>query len=242
MTEISLDSEITNIPRVRLAEIITEKLAEALLGGKILPGEKLPSEASISESFKVSKPIAREALRMLDAAGLVTSSHGKHTRAKELNGESLNRIFGWIIRSKPKSLMEANELRLAVETGISRIAAEIRNPQGIDELGVSLDGMKDSLNNDLRGFVNYDVSFHKAIALCTGNKLIRFQIEGMEAILRGVSEVFSFRGVRKYDDWIKTVNRHECIASAINKGNAIEAEEAMRKHFLAADLATIDLN
>ena len=87
MTEISLDSEITNIPRVRLAEIITEKLAEALLGGKILPGEKLPSEASISESFKVSKPIAREALRMLDAAGLVTSSHGKHTRAKELNGE-----------------------------------------------------------------------------------------------------------------------------------------------------------
>ena len=64
----------------------------------------------------------------------------------------------------------------------------------------------------------------------------------MEAILRGVSEVFSFRGVRKYDDWIKTVNRHECIASAINKGNAIEAEEAMRKHFLAADAVKIDLN
>ena len=128
MTEISLDSEITNIPRVRLAEIITEKLAEALLGGKILPGEKLPSEASISESFKVSKPIAREALRMLDAAGLVTSSHGKHTRAKELNGESLNRILGWIFCSKPQSLIEANQLRLALETGISRIAAEVRCP------------------------------------------------------------------------------------------------------------------
>ena len=59
---------------------------------------------------------------------------------------------------------------------------------------------------------------------------------------KALSEVFSFRGVRNYDDWCKTVKCHECIASAINIGNANEAEEAMRKHFLAADLVKIDLN
>ena len=128
LTKTYLNSEIRSIPRARLADKITDKLAEALLGGKNLPGEKLPSEVSISEMFEVSKPIASESLRMLDATGLVSTSHGKHTRAKELKSESLNRILGWIFCSKPQSLIEANQLRLALETGISRIAAEVRCP------------------------------------------------------------------------------------------------------------------
>lgn len=229
------------VSRGRLADEISDRLAGALMTGEIAEGEYLPSEAEISERFGVSKPIAREALRILAAAGLVQTQHGKLSRARGLNGESINRIFGWAIRANPERLVEANQLRLAVEAGVVRIAAEERASVGIDKLNNAFKQMCSFSKDNPSTFVDADVAFHQAIALCTGNRLICVQVEGLEVVQRGVSTVFSNRS-RSSKDWKETLLRHEQIAEAIINGHPDEAELAVRNHFAAADVAALQLS
>ena len=83
------------------------------------------------EGVRVSKPIAREALRQLTAAGLISTEQGKVARAKALNGETLERIYGYAVRSNLPRLREANEMRRVIETGIARLAAQRRDKAGM---------------------------------------------------------------------------------------------------------------
>src|SRR5512146_1226083 len=95
----------------RLADSVSDQIAAALFDGRISPGEALPSEGEIATDFGVSKPIAREALRQLSAAGLISTQQGKVARAKALNGEPFERIYGYAVRSSLERLREANEMR-----------------------------------------------------------------------------------------------------------------------------------
>src|SRR3569832_1744826 len=83
----------------RLADSVSDAIAVALLDGRIAPGEPLPPEGELAREFGVSKPIAREALRQLTSAGLVSTQQGKVARAKALNGESLEKIYNNTVRS-----------------------------------------------------------------------------------------------------------------------------------------------
>jgi GntR family transcriptional repressor for pyruvate dehydrogenase complex len=99
----------------RLADAVSDAIAAALFDGRIAPGEALPPEGEIAREFGVSKPIAREALRQLTAAGLIVTQQGKVARAKALNGESLERIYGYAVRSSlPRLLDDRKQLNRIV--------------------------------------------------------------------------------------------------------------------------------
>lgn len=80
-------------PAARLADTVTQSIADALLEGRIAPGEALPSEGEIARTFGVSKPIAREALRQLAGVGLIHTQQGKVARAKALNGRAARAVL-----------------------------------------------------------------------------------------------------------------------------------------------------
>ena len=61
----------------RVFEVIASQVRDAILDGTLKPGEKLPPEVQLAESFGVGRPAVREALRTLEIAGLVTVRHGK---------------------------------------------------------------------------------------------------------------------------------------------------------------------
>lgn len=224
----------------RLADTISDAIAAALLDGRIAPGEALPAEGEIAREFGVSKPIAREALRQLTSAGLVSTQQGKVARAKEINGEPLDRIYGYAVRSSLKRLREANEMRRVIETGIARLAAERREKSGLAVMERALDEMQRTLKEP-EGFTEADILFHLGLALATGNTMIRVQMEGMRAVQREVSELFSRRSNRTDADWEATVERHRRIYEAILAGDADEAQSRIELHFEAADIASLEV-
>lgn len=224
----------------RLADAVSDAIATALLDGRIAPGEALPAESEIAKEFGVSKPIAREALRQLSSAGLISTQQGKVARAKEINGEPLERIYGYAVRSSLKRLREANEMRLVVETGIARLAAKRREDTGLSVMRRALDQMQRALKEP-EDFTEADILFHLGMALATGNTMIRLQMEGMRAVQREVSELFSRRSNRTDADWAATVERHRQIYEAINDGDAERAEKQIEVHFEAADIASFEV-
>jgi GntR family transcriptional repressor for pyruvate dehydrogenase complex len=225
---------------LRLADAVSDAIAAALLDGRIAPGEALPPEGEIAREFGVSKPIAREALRQLTSAGLIFTQQGKVARAKALNGESLERIYGYAVRSSLERLREANEMRRVIETGIARLAAERRDEAGLDAMKQGIADMHASLLEPA-GFTEADILFHLGLAMATGNSMIRVQMEGLRSVQREVSELFSRRANRTDADWKATIERHQAIYDAIVAGDADLAEQKIRAHFDAADIASFEV-
>ncbi|WP_309086196.1 FCD domain-containing protein [Chelativorans sp.] len=224
----------------RLADAVFEAIADAVFEGRLAPGDPLPSEGEIAREFGVSKPIAREALRQLAGAGLVHTQQGKVARVKALNGEPLERFYGFAIRSSLQRLREANEMRLVVETGIARLAARRRAPEGLKVMKAAVDDMERALLNP-EAFTEADIAFHHGLALATGNTMIRVQVEGLRSVQREVSELFSRRSNRTEADWAATVERHRAIYLVIDAGNEDGAEKAIVKHYEAADIASFEV-
>ena len=224
----------------RLADVVSDAIAAALFDGRIEPGEALPAEGEIAREFSVSKPIAREALRQLAAAGLIYTQQGKVARAKAINGEPMERIYGYAARSSLERLREANEMRRVIETGIACLAAERRNPAGLAAMEQALRDMVDALK-DPAAFTEADILFHLGIALATGNTMVRVQMEGMRSVQREVSELFSRRANRTDADWNATVDRHRAIHAAITAGDPELAKQKIITHFEAADIASLEV-
>lgn len=224
----------------RLADAVSDAIAAALFDGRIAPGEPLPPEGEIAREFGVSKPIAREALRNLTAAGLIFTQQGKVARAKALNGESLERIYGYAVRSSLTRLREANEMRRVIETGIARLAAQRRERAGMAAMQRALDEMRSGLG-DPAAFTEADILFHLGLAMATGNSMIRVQMEGMRSVQREVSELFSRRANRSRADWQATIDRHLALLDAIEAGDGERAEQCIAKHYAAADIASLEV-
>lgn len=224
----------------RLSDTIAETIAEAMFDGRIQPGDPLPSEGEIAETFAVSKPVAREALRALTGAGLVHTQQGKVARARALSGEPFARIYGFAVRSSLTRLREANEMRRVMEAGIARLAAERRDDKGLAQMARAVADMETALQ-DPDGFTRADVLFHHGMAVATGNRMIQVQIEAMRAIQEEVSALFSRRSRRTLDDWRATIRRHVAILDAIRAGDGAAAEAAILAHFEAADIASLEV-
>lgn len=224
----------------RLADTVSDAIAAALFDGRIAPGEPLPPEGEIAREFGVSKPIAREALRQLTSAGLISTQQGKVARAKALNGEPLERIYGYAVRSSLTRLREANEMRRVIETGIARLAAQRREKAGMAAMQRGLEEMVSGLG-DPAAFTEADILFHLGLAMATGNSMIRVQMEGLRSVQREVSELFSQRSNRTPSDWNATIKRHQAIYDAIAAGDADLAEQRIVKHFEAADIASLEV-
>lgn len=225
---------------LRLADSVSDAIAAALLKGSIAPGEALPAEGEIAREFGVSRPIAREALRQLTSAGLVSTQQGKVARARALSGEPMDKIYGYAVRSSIKSLREANEMRRVMEVGVARLAAIRRDPEGLVVMREALADLGASVGKPAE-FTDADIRFHLGMAMVTGNSMIRIQIEGLRSIQREVSEIFSTRSKRSSDDWHKTVERHAAILQAIEAGDVDLAEEKILAHYEAADVASIEV-
>src|SRR5690606_36667389 len=134
----------------------------------------------------------------------------------------------------------ANEMRSVVETGIARLAAERRDKSGLAVMERALDEMRQALKEP-EGFTEADILFHLGLALATGNTMIRVQMEGMRAVQREVSELFSRRTNRTDSDWNATIERHQAIYDAIIAGDADTAQQCIEVHFEATDIASLEV-
>ena len=65
------------VKRVRSFDDVLEQLREAIFSGRVRPGDRLPGERQLCEEFGVGRPTLREALRSLEAVGIIEVRPGK---------------------------------------------------------------------------------------------------------------------------------------------------------------------
>ena len=150
-----------------LAQGVVEELSARIRRAEFKPGDKLPPEAAIMETYGVSRTVVREAISQLQAGGLVQTRHGIGTFVLEPPAATLGIGTDSIVTVR--DVLAILELRISMETEAAWLAAARRTDEQVAQMGEALGEMQRALANG-RTSVEADVRFHQLIAQATDNR------------------------------------------------------------------------
>lgn len=220
---------IRKIKRGNLSDQVSEGLLSFIDEQELLPGDSLPSESQLAEEFGVSRPVIREALKILQGEGLVEIVTGKNAIIRPVSSALLRKFFERAIAFKTASFRHLIEVRRGLEVQSVMLAAERRTDDDIAAMRTALDLMRDNLKtHDV--FAVHDVSFHLHIASATHNPMIYHLVESIrDAMHDNVILGLQYRFTD--DDYELVQESHEMILQAVINQDAQQAQASMNAHF-----------
>lgn len=208
----------------RLSHEVAKRIKELIRKEKLKPGNKLPNEMQLAELFGVSRPTVREAVKSLVSQNIIEIHRGKGTFVSQTPG----------IASDPLGLdflvdqdlhLSLIEVRLLIEPGVARLAAERGTPADIDLIGKYLGEMKDIVDRHEVG-MGTELEFHRSIAEATENPVImRLVPIIMDAIIKTYQDA-----PRTNEDHRQALLEHSAIFHSIKTRDPEGASDSMRKH------------
>lgn len=194
-----------------LRDVIFETLRKAIITGEIKPGERL-MEVAIAEQMGVSRTPVREAIRRLEAEGLVTMVPRKGTHVSELSS---------------KDIIDVLEVRGALDKLATGLAAKRIKPQQLRALeSIHKQYIAFVEKENIEGAVRKDIEFHDAIYAASGNS----RLIGVLSTLK--EHIYRFRVIylRDMDIAEHVEQEHRQILDALKEGNEQLAAELAEKH------------
>lgn len=213
-------------PREPVGAEIARKLMDYLLfSGEVTPGDRLPSERSLAESFGVGRSAVREALKSLSLIGLVDVRQGDGTYLKKPDSELLPRVIEWGLLLGERRVIDLIEARKVVEVACARFAAERRDDDDIADLKQLLEEMAEA-EGDVEAFVEADISFHLRIAQSAKSTVLSDMLSGIQALLR----VWIRRVIEAAGESGSSHMEHIPVLDAVIAGDGDAASDAMSLH------------
>lgn len=215
---------ITQIKRQNVSELVFEQMKSMIADGEWLPGEKIQSENELAAQFGVSRVTVRSAIQKLSSLGLVESRHGEGTYVCKLDGsQAFNSMIPMIVLSG-QNREYLHELRVIVEVGCVRLAAERITPEQLAALRASVEAMR-SHEDAPEQAASDDMDFHKGIAAATGNQYLQQIFDIIETnfaryLVENIHHIGASSGIFY----------HGQICDALERRDAELAEKLMAEH------------
>lgn len=230
MTLSSADTPFAEVVRAPVYLQVAEQIREAIFAGRFNAGDPLPTERELAETFGAGRPSVREALRALQAEGLIITG-GAPTRA--VVARSLDRpardALGNLLRLKRVAVEELVDLRCVIETAALRRAAERCDTARLDEARQAIAAMS-AQGGSLEAFDEADVNFHVALVRASGNEAMHL----MMLALRDPVEAHLLAALAALPDPAAVVARliaeHQAILDAVEAADADRATELVEAH------------
>lgn len=217
------------IGRRKLSDEVFDRIKHLIETGALKPGDEVPSERMLMETFQVGRPAVREAMQSLAARGLIEISHGERSRVVPLTARSLisqlDVAAKIMLTASPGSLEDLKAARLVFERAVVREAALKASPEDIELLGAAIRDQRAALG-DAGAFIAADMAFHTQIAKVTRNSIF---VAVSEAML-GWLKVFHVEVLHWSGKEPVTLAEHEDILAEIETGDADTAEAALVRH------------
>jgi DNA-binding FadR family transcriptional regulator len=217
-----------------------EELGRRVVGGQWPAGTPLPTEDELAGTLGVSRTVVREAIKVLQAKGLVEVRPKTGTRVRPrrawhlLDADVVSWLFSGLDRGEPTTdLRELQEVRATIEAAAARLAASRRTEEQLAEIEANERRVEAAWAEPIaHRAANLD--FHGAVVdaaqnsfLSHVNALVRIALESAESISNGHGEPARAAAALRAD-----------VARAIRAGDAEGAEAAMRS-LVALDRANM---
>ena len=205
-------------------------LRKLIIKGEYQKKDKLPAERSLAEKFEVSRGTVRSALETLASEDYLDIIAGSWAYVKF---DQSNRVISQVENSNPLELIDA---RFALEPHICRLSVMHGRKSHFDELEALLDTMETNSKNPSI-FSEADTSFHKTLALSTGNSLLIWVIGQINGV-RGQEQWTRARHLTLNPVIINTYNKqHRLILESIKRREPEQASLIMKEHLETARLS-----
>ena len=156
---------------------VAAQLRRSILEGEYAYEERLPAERNLAEEYGVSRGTIRSVLQILEQQHLVTRQVGSGTYVTHREIANQQEI------SSITSPLEMNEVRIAIEPHMVRLAIANASARELDELREALRQCEDC-GGDPEKFARGDAAFHMALAHCSRNKLMCWLYERISEVRR----------------------------------------------------------
>jgi GntR family transcriptional repressor for pyruvate dehydrogenase complex len=212
----------------RLYERVVEKVLELISSGAWKPGFRLPPERELSESFGVSRTVVREAVKALEARGVLESTTGSGVSVRLADFNMVSRSLQTYMQLSQQVDFEIrlNEVRRVLEVELVALAAVRATPEQRLQLRQICQQMR-SGEKTAQQMAELDFRLHVTLAEATQNEIFK-------VLLAPVIDQLRDQIILTWEGFPRPVNlvfdQHEAIVAAVESGDAEAARQAMTKH------------
>ena len=154
---------------------VAAQLRRRILEGEFAYEERLPAERNLAEEYGVSRGTIRSVLQILEQQHLVSRQIGSGTYVTHKQITNQQEI------SAVTSPLEMNEVRIAIEPQMVRLAIANASSRELEQLRAALEQCEDC-GGDPEKFARGDAAFHMALAHCSRNKLMYWLYERISEV------------------------------------------------------------
>jgi GntR family transcriptional regulator, transcriptional repressor for pyruvate dehydrogenase complex len=217
----------------KVSDLIIEQIKGAIHAGSLKPGNRLPSERELAEGFQASRISIREALKRLEAAGLVTVKVGSGVFVAQMDSKPMSESLFSILRIQNGTIDDLTEARLTFEPSVARLAAEKATLEDIATLEENTRQAEMAIKSDLSAY-EWNIEFHSLIAQATRNLTITLTMKTMLDVMKDMSSDIAKanppQSVNKFA--YMAVRVHKEIVRALKEKDSQRVYNLMQKDIL----------
>ncbi|MCA9521083.1 MAG: FadR family transcriptional regulator [Myxococcales bacterium] len=161
------------IRRVRISEQVAESIRRTIIGGRVTPGDRLPSERDLAAQFGVNRASVREALKILEQDKLVAVHHGGGADVIDFWSEAGLDLLPALLfdgeRLNERLVDELHQARSVFCREMARLGAERASPELLDQLADVLRRWETTAETD--AIQQLDFEFFHLLSWGCGNKV-----------------------------------------------------------------------
>jgi GntR family transcriptional regulator, transcriptional repressor for pyruvate dehydrogenase complex len=220
-----------NVIRVaKTYEVLADQLREQILAGTIPPGMALPNERELGDRTGLGRGSVREALRVLETQGLVSTRLGRNGgRIAQRPGiDDVSQSLEFFVRGQKIEFVALMETVEVLEPALAALAAQHRTDADIRALAKASDNLRAVVDDPPR-VVAANTAWHLAVATASHNPLLIAVKQSIGAMLHDPHfDNFASAEVRE-----AVLRVHARIEQAIVDGDADAARRRMERHVRA---------
>jgi GntR family transcriptional repressor for pyruvate dehydrogenase complex len=232
------DPLLRPVERTRTYEVILRQVEDLLTSGRLGVGDRLPPERTLAEQLGVSRPSVREALKVLEALGVVetTGGQGRESGAVVVArpGTAIGAAMRMHVATRRLPIADLVETRALLESAaMRRLAHRVATEPDGAALLVPAEALLARMKApDLapQDFHHLDTAFHLALAEAAGNVVVHVVM----ASLREAIEGYVVDAVPRLPDWRATSaglrRQHTAILAALRKADGDTAAGLVTRH------------
>lgn len=213
--------------RNRLSSRVAALMARTILEEGLEPGHSLPPERELIEYFGIGRATLREALRLLEADGLLRMRMGPHG-GPEVSRPEIDRVTRMMLLflvTSGTTLRQIYAVRAGLDPITAQHAAEAATLEQRRDLLASVKRMPETLADE-EAFLAENTEFHRLVALACGNPMLMALSLSLHTIIDG-HDAGAHYGYRAR---ASVVGLHGAIAKAIDAGDGEAAAQAAARH------------
>jgi len=207
-----------------VTQLLILRFQEMLREGVLTQGARLPPERELAAHFNVARSSLRQALKVLEIMGVITQKVGDGSYLNTDTSAVLAVPMEFLFLLDDTSVEELTELRLLVEPGLARLAAQRSSAEDISLLRKSIKDLESSSNDKLK-LVSSDLLFHRAIFQASKNRTASSLFQTIHRAMAKMILVTS-----QLVELEHTLSFHKPIMHAIERRDADQAAMLMTDH------------